>query len=170
MKFSEELQHAFEATGFDPVALSIMLATAPRIFFIGNGGSAAIASHMAADFAKNGKAATMAFNDAAALTCLANDTGFENVFSAPLAQHITENDTLIAISSSGKSPNILAAVNVAREKSANIVTFSGFDPGNPLRKLGGMNIFVPSSDYGIVETMHLAMLHDTLREVVHARR
>ena len=169
MKFGVELCLAISDAEFDPVALAVILSTAPRIFFIGNGGSAAIASHMAADFAKNGNIPTMAFNDAAALTCLSNDIGFHHVFAFPLRQHLTENDTVIAISSSGQSQNILGAAYVAQAKGANLITFTGFDEDNALRKLGQINVHIASHDYGIVETAHLGLLHATLREIVNAR-
>ena len=96
---------------FNAGPLAKFLAKAPRLFFIGNGGSAAIASHMAADFAKNGGVPALAFNDGASLTCLANDYGYEQVFALPLRQHMRSGDCLIAISSSGKSVNILNAAN-----------------------------------------------------------
>lgn len=137
-----------------------------NIFFIGNGGSAAIASHMAADWQKNGKMPTMCFNDGAALTCLSNDLGYENVFSEPLKHHARLGDLLIAISSSGESESILFAVEVAREQCLNIVTLSGFDPENSLRGRGGVNFYVPSRSYGTVEIAHLAILHSILDEVI----
>ena len=68
--------------------------------FIGNGGSASIASHLAIDFQKNGALPTLVFNDAAALTCLGNDLGFTEVFSSPLSVHTRPGDILFAVSSS----------------------------------------------------------------------
>src|SRR6202007_2255903 len=87
-----------------------------KIIFIGNGGSAGIASHLAIDFSKNGGLRSLAFNDASALTCLGNDLGYENVFAKQLDFHAHAGDLLIAISSSGRSPNILNAVKTARER------------------------------------------------------
>ena len=83
--------------------------------FIGNGGSAAIASHMAIDYSKNGRLPSMAFNDGASLTCLGNDLGYENVFAEQLKLLAKPEDQLFAISSSGSSPNILSAVDQARK-------------------------------------------------------
>lgn len=136
-----------------------------RIIFIGNGGSAAIASHMAADWMKNGRMPTMCFNDASALTCISNDLGYENVFSLPLQYHARLGDVLFAISSSGESESVLNAVNWARENRLNVVTLSGFDPQNRLRGKGGVNFYVPSRSYGTVEISHLAILHGLLETV-----
>ena len=140
--------------------------TGARIFFIGNGGSAAIASHMAADWMKNGDFATMCFNDAAALTCISNDLGYRHVFSTHLKHHGRIGDVLFAISSSGESFSITDAVDVAIEKHMNVVTLSGFEPDNRLRGKGGVNFYVPSKNYGVVEIAHLAILHGFLDEAM----
>lgn len=132
------------------------------IYFIGNGGSASIASHMAIDWMKNGGFASTCFNDGASLTCLANDLGFEQVFALPLSRQARPGDLLIAISSSGKSANILAAVATARNAGATVMTLSGFLPGNPLRQKGDMNFYVPNRLYGFVELAHLCVCHAIL--------
>lgn len=136
-----------------------------QALFIGNGGSAGIASHMAADFFKAGGFNARCFNDPALLTCLSNDVGYDSVFSIPLARVAKAGDVLFAISSSGKSDNILKAVGVAREKGANVITLSGFEPSNPLRKLGVLNFYVPSRRYGTVEVAHHAILHAILDRI-----
>jgi len=133
-----------------------------RLFFIGNGGSAAIASHMAADWQKTGKIPSMCFNDAAALTALANDIGYESVFAEQLKMHARSDDLLFAISSSGQSPNICEAVEAAVDCGLRVVTLSGFRADNPLRCMGEVNFYVPSNRYGVVETAHLAILHSLL--------
>ena len=132
-----------------------------RIYFIGNGGSAAIASHMAIDFMNKAKFDAVAFNDLAALTCLANDYGYDQVFAKPL-ENSHFFDLLFAISSSGRSKNILNAVEVARAGHVDVVTLTGFDSDNLLRKLGNVNFYVPSHNYGVVETVHLGILHTLL--------
>ena len=86
------------------------------VYFIGNGGSAAIASHMAIDWMNKSGFNTRALNDPAALTCLANDYGYEEVFKRQL-QDISGRDLLVAISSSGKSPSILTAAKYAWEET-----------------------------------------------------
>ena len=133
-----------------------------KIIFIGNGGSAGIASHLAIDFSKNGGLRALAFNDPSALTCLGNDLGYENVFAKQIEFHARPGDMLIAISSSGRSPNILAAVKMARSRDCRVVTFSGFDERNDLRRTGDVNFYVRSSEYGFVEVAHLALCHAIL--------
>lgn len=137
------------------------------IFFIGNGGSAAIASHMACDWGKNGRFAALCFNDGSAMSCLANDLGYERVFSDPLERHCKENDIVFAISSSGQSLSIVEAVWVAKTNGAFVVTLSGFMPNNRLRSEGDVNFYVPSKRYGVVEISHLAVLHAILDKVIN---
>jgi D-sedoheptulose 7-phosphate isomerase len=133
-----------------------------KLMFIGNGGSAAICSHMAIDYSKNGGIRSTAFNDGAALTCLGNDLGYENVFAKQVDLHARPGDMLIAISSSGKSMNIINAVGVARERGCFVLTLSGFTPANPLHTLGDINFYVNSDEYGFVEITHLALCHAIL--------
>jgi D-sedoheptulose 7-phosphate isomerase len=133
-----------------------------KLMFIGNGGSAAIASHNAIDFSKNGGLRSTAFNDGAVLTCLGNDFGYEYVFAKQIEWHGREGDLLIAISSSGRSENILKAVGAAREKACRVVTLSGFGDDNPLRKLGDVNFYVRAAAYGLVEVAHLSLIHAIL--------
>lgn len=141
-----------------------------KLIFIGNGGSAAIASHMAIDYAKNGGMRATAFNDPSFLTCLGNDLGFENVFAKPIDMLGAAGDMLIAISSSGNSPNILNGVAAARAKGMTVVTLSGFAADNKLRRLGDLNVYVPSPLYGLVEVSHLAFLHAVLDIAMGWRR
>lgn len=133
-----------------------------KVMFVGNGGSAGIAGHMAIDFTKNGGFPALAFNDGPALTCLGNDLGYENVFAAQIKAHGRSGDLLIAISSSGRSPNILRAVDAARARGCRVVTFSGFSPDNPLRLLGDCNFYIASDRYGFVEVGHLTLIHAAL--------
>lgn len=128
------------------------------VYFIGNGGSAAIACHMTADFMKNGGMRTCSLYDSSVLTCLGNDLGYENVFSKQLDMLADAGDLLVAISSSGKSPNILNAIRAAKEKNAPVVTFTGFGPENLARKSGDWNVYVPCDSYGIVESIHNLIL------------
>jgi D-sedoheptulose 7-phosphate isomerase len=130
-----------------------------KIMFIGNGGSAAISSHMAIDYLKNGGLRTMALNDAATLTALGNDLGYDKVFAGQLELHALPGDLLVAISSSGRSQNILNAVDIARTKECGIVTLSGFTDDNPLRRCGDVNFYIRSGQYGFVEVGHLALCH-----------
>ena len=133
-----------------------------KVMFIGNGGSMGIATHMAVDFSKNGGMRATAFGDGAMLTCLGNDFGYEDVFARQIEWHGRAGDVLIAISSSGKSPNILNGVQAARSRGGTIVTFSGFREDNPLRKAGDVNFYVRSMEYGFVEVAHQAIIHAIL--------
>lgn len=142
----------------------------PRLFFIGNGGSAAIAGHMAADFMKNGGFATLCFNDAALVTCISNDLGYNNVFSLPISRHGRPGDLLFAISSSGQSDSIVQAVACAHTRGMHVITLSGFEPTNRLRAMGSVNFYLPSSEYGIVETGHHIILHSILDEAINENR
>lgn len=140
----------------------IRLSDMRRAFFIGNGGSAAIASHAAIDFWKNGGIRAQCFNEAAQLTCLANDFGYERVFSEAIKMFVRSGDVLFAISSSGKSPNITNAVQEALRHDCFVVTFSGFSSRNHLRTLGHINFYVPSDAYGFVELSHQIIIHAIL--------
>jgi len=133
-----------------------------KLMFIGNGGSAGITSHLATDFSKNGGLRATAFNDGAVLTCLGNDFGYEHVFAKQIEWHGQPGDLLLAISSSGRSANILKGVCAARERGCGVVTMSGFGEDNPLRLAGDVNFYVRSSFYGFVEVAHLALLHAIL--------
>jgi D-sedoheptulose 7-phosphate isomerase len=129
-----------------------------RVMIIGNGGSAAIAMHVLVDYTNAGLRTADLMNPAL-LTCLSNDHGYENVFAKPIEIFADKDDILFAISSSGKSQNILKACEAAKFKDCFIVTFSGFSSDNPLRKLGDINFYVPSSHYGFVELAHQTLLH-----------
>ena len=133
-----------------------------KVIFIGNGGSMGIATHMAIDFSKNGNLRALAFNDPMALTCVGNDLGYANVFAKQIEIHARPGDLLVAISSSGRSPNILAAVAAARARDCAVATYSGFAPDNDLRRLGDVNFYVAASEYGFVEISHLALCHAVL--------
>jgi D-sedoheptulose 7-phosphate isomerase len=137
-----------------------------KIMFVGNGGSAGICSHLAIDHSKNGQLPSMAFSDASAITCLSNDYGYDHVFAKQIEYHGRQNDFLIAISSSGKSVNILNAVAAARKLGIKVVTFTGFERNNPLNKLGDVNFFVDSKEYGFVEVAHLALGHTVLDYII----
>lgn len=133
-----------------------------KLMFIGNGGSAGIASHMAIDYSKNGGLRSLAFNDGAALTCLGNDLGYDQVFAKQVEMHGRPGDVLIAISSSGRSANILNAVSAARAGGIFVATLSGFDADNPLRRMGDVNLYLASHEYGFVEIGHAALCHAVL--------
>lgn len=130
------------------------------LYIVGNGGSAAVASHALVDFVNVAKINTHVLHESSLVTCLANDFGYENVYSKVLAEHLKPEDVLIAISSSGRSVNICNAVKTANNIGAKTITLSGFKADNPLRQLGGLNLWLDSSDYGFVEVGHQFILHN----------
>jgi len=129
------------------------------VYLIGNGGSAAMASHMAADACKNGGLRALAFNDAALLTATSNDIAFDEVFALPLKRLARTGDLLVSVSSSGNSPNIVKALETAVSLSLRIVTLSGKGADNRSRTFGDLNFHVPSVRYGWIETAHQVVLH-----------
>lgn len=140
-----------------------------KVIFVGNGGSAAIASHQAIDYWKNGGMRAIAFNDPALLTCVGNDFGYPHVFEKPIAMFADKGDVLIAISSGGRSENILRAVAAGIQAGCRVMTLSGFEPDNPLRSRGELNFYVPSDSYGYVEITHLAVCHCIVDTIMAAR-
>jgi D-sedoheptulose 7-phosphate isomerase len=141
-----------------------------RVFFIGNGGSNSICSHMMEDYGKIAGYKSYTFSDAALITCYANDYGYENAMAEWLKLHMESEDVLVAISSSGNSKNIINAVNEAKSKGCDVIVLSGFKPENVLRKLGNVNFYLPIENYGIVECYHQIILHTILDELALIRK
>lgn len=130
-----------------------------HVYLIGNGGSSGIVSHGAIDFLNACGFKAHALTDNSLLTCMANDYGYENVFAQPFKTLIEKGDVVVAISSSGNSANIVNACSIAKERGAEVITFSGFKSDNPLRKAGDFNFWLESKNYGIVEIGHSLLLH-----------
>jgi D-sedoheptulose 7-phosphate isomerase len=128
--------------------------TSGKVILVGNGGSASIASHVSIDFTKAANIRSINFNEASLLTCFANDYGYENWASNALNFYADSNDIAILISSSGQSKNIINAADKAKKIGLPIITLSGFLESNPLRKMGDVNLWVNSSEYNIVESVH----------------
>jgi D-sedoheptulose 7-phosphate isomerase len=128
------------------------------LYVAGNGGSAAVASHCATDLINAGRIRAMTLHESSLLTCMTNDFGYENAFARILAAYARPADALIAISSSGQSPNITNTAARLREIGGTIITLSGFAADNPLRTLGDLNIWMDSRDYGVVELCHQFVL------------
>ena len=137
-----------------------------KLMFIGNGASAAISSHMSTDFWKTCGIRAIAFNDSSLLTCLGNDFGYEYIFEKSIEMFADFGDILIAISSSGKSENILRGVNSAKSKECSVITLSGFKDDNPLSSAGDFNFYVPAQEYGPVEVIHHSVCHCILDAIV----
>lgn len=163
--------------GLDQIASTLMEAyeAGRTVFTFGNGGSAALASHLACDLGKgtaycNGgkRFRVLALTDnLSVLTAWANDSGYEDVFSEQLRTFIQPQDVAFAISASGNSKNVLNALRVAREAHAKTVGISGFE-GGEMKPLCDICVVVPSSNMQIIEDLHLAMSHSIFR-IVHSR-
>lgn len=140
-----------------------------QIFIIGNGGSAATASHMMNDLNKGtlghkgdapwGRFRVIALTDNVSLmTAWANDTDYNHIFSEPLKNLANAGDLLIAISASGNSPNILAACDAAKQLGLQIIGLTGFG-GGKLAQMADIALVVPSNEYGPVEDVHMILDH-----------
>jgi D-sedoheptulose 7-phosphate isomerase len=126
-----------------------------KILIFGNGGSAAMASHVSVDLTKNAGIRCVNYNEADLITCFANDYGFERWVKKTVDFYGDEGDLLIVISSSGSSKNMLNGIKAARNgKFRAVVTLSGFSEDNPLRQLGDINLWVDSKAYNFVENIH----------------
>ena len=143
-----------------------------QIFTIGNGGSAAVAVHFAADFGKNiaqpgekhPRMMTLCANSSA-LTALGNDCGYDETFSGQLRNFLNPGDLLIAVSSSGNSPNIVKGVEYAQANGGKVVGMSGFNGGR-LKELADISLHVPVNVYEVVEDMHSVFCH----AIIHAMK
>lgn len=136
-----------------------------QVFLLGNGGSASTCSHMVNDFQKciylAGKKTfkCMSLTDnVALLTAWANDTAYEHVFAEQLRPWVEPGDTVICVSGSGNSPNVLNAANLARESGAYVVGLAGY-AGGKLAPLCDESIVVPSDNMQRIEDCHMVILH-----------
>lgn len=146
------------------------------VFIMGNGGSASTASHMANDLSKQANVpgrkplrAHALTDSVEALTAIANDTGFENIFATQLKTHARASDVLIAISASGNSANLVRGIEVAKRMGLTTIAFGGFDGGRT-RDLCDHYVHVQSNDYGHVETAHLLFEHLLTKVLLDAGR
>lgn len=137
------------------------------IYFAGNGGSASTAAHFAQDMAEIGRKIrgkgfrTQSINDnVAALTAISNDYSYDNVFSMQIQYNFDKGDVLVVISASGNSPNVIKAVNLAKEKGGATIGLVGFDGGR-LAQMCDHLVHVKSQkgEYGPVEDIHLVLNH-----------
>ena len=129
--------------------------TNSRVLIFGNGGSAAIASHVSVDLTKNVKVKAINFNEADLITCFSNDYGYEKWIEKAIEFYGDKGDIVILISSSGKSKNMLNACRAAkRKKISKIITLTGDKKNNPLSKLGDINLWVDSNIYNHIENTH----------------
>ncbi len=136
-----------------------------RVFSCGNGGSAAIANHLQCDHTKNVRASTdlaprvqSLCANVELLTAIANDLAYDNIFAYQLQSLSEPGDVLIAVTSSGRSPNIVCALAWARDNGLKTIALTGF-AGGDARKLADVTIHVEAANYGIVEDLHQAVMH-----------
>tara|TARA_B110000438_G_C15655584_1_gene581512 strand:+ start:432 stop:980 length:549 start_codon:yes stop_codon:yes gene_type:complete len=129
-----------------------------KIFIIGNGGSASIASHVSVDFAKAARIQSSTFNNSNLITCFANDYGYENWVTEAIKAYCSKDDIFIFISSSGTSLNILNAAKYCKLKKFKVITLTGFKKNNPVSKLGNANFHVNSDKYNYIEMTHHIIL------------
>ena len=125
-----------------------------KVIIVGNGGSAAMASHVCVDLTKQAGIRSINFNEADLITCFANDFGYENWVSKAIEFYGDEGDVAILISSSGKSNNMINAANQANIMGITVITLTGFKQDNPLKKLGELNFWLDSRAYNVIENTH----------------
>ncbi|MDP2342921.1 MAG: SIS domain-containing protein [Deltaproteobacteria bacterium] len=130
-----------------------------KAILVGNGGSASVVGHLQMDLCNAVRLRALCFHDAPLLTALSNDFGYPTAFERCVQLWAEPGDLLFGISSSGRSENILRAVDAARARDCGVITLSGFAADNPLRQRGDLNIHVGSKEYGPVETAHACLAH-----------
>jgi D-sedoheptulose 7-phosphate isomerase len=140
-----------------------------KVILVGNGGSAAMASHLSVDLTKAAGVRAINFNEADLLTCFANDFGYENWVARALEAYADKSDVVVLISSSGKSPNILNGVAQARKMGLSVISLSGFKNDNPLRQLGDINFWCNSEAYNIVEMTHHVWLLSIVDYIIQSK-
>jgi phosphoheptose isomerase len=178
--YAEEMARA--AKSVEPSTLELAAATlieaylrGARIFSCGNGGSASIANHMQCDHVKGIRTATDLLPrvqslsaNVELLTAIANDTGYENVFVHQLQSQSEPGDVLLAVSSSGGSPNIVRALTWARDHGLRTIAITGFG-GGAARETAEISVHVDCVNYGIVEDLHQAIMHALAQYIRHSR-
>jgi D-sedoheptulose 7-phosphate isomerase len=160
-------------SGLDPSKIAALInivlnarARGAQIFFAGNGGSASTASHFVNDLVIGTRASGKPFRafslceNMSTVTAIANDHGYDRIFTKQLEQLMKRGDVLVAISASGNSPNVVEAVNYANEQGGVTVALTGFD-GGKLKTIAGLVVHVPTNqgEYGPTEDIHLVIDH-----------
>ena len=140
-----------------------------KIIVVGNGGSAAMSSHVSVDFTKVAGLRAINFNEADLITCYSNDYGYEKWVSEAIKSYADLGDLVILISSSGKSANILNGAIQAKKMGLNLVTLTGFSNDNPLKKIGDINLWADSDKYNIVEMVHHIWLLSIVDFIIESR-
>jgi phosphoheptose isomerase len=178
--YTEELSRAMKT--IDPAAIDraagILVGaylSGARMFSCGNGGSASIANHMQCDHIKGVRTTTdlrpqvlSLSTNVELLTAIANDTGYENVFVYQLQSQSAPGDVLVAVSSSGGSPNIVRALTWARDAGLHTIAITGFG-GGTARSVAEVSIHVECTNYGVVEDLHQAIMHALAQYIRQSR-
>lgn len=125
-----------------------------KILIFGNGGSAAIASHVSVDLTKNAKIRTVNFNESDLITCFSNDYGYERWIEKAVDFYADRNDALVLISSSGKSKNMINACKAAKRKKIKVISFTGHSKNNPLSRITQLSLWINSKAYNFIENTH----------------
>ena len=125
-----------------------------KIIIVGNGGSAAIASHFSVDMTKNGGVKCINFNESDLITCFSNDYGYENWVKEAIKFYSDKGDLIILISASGNSKNMLNAAKFVKAKKNKLITYTGFFGKNKLSKFGNLNFVVNSKNFNFIENIH----------------
>ena len=157
--YFEDISRSFKSVDLEQLAFAAQAliqvqSRGRKVILVGNGGSAAIASHVSVDLTKAAGIRAVNFNEADLITCFANDYGYERWVEQAIKFYADSGDVLVLVSSSGRSPNIINAALEARRRDLFCLTFSGFSPFNPLRELGDLNFWCNSEEYNYVETAH----------------
>jgi phosphoheptose isomerase len=150
----------------------LLQSTKGTIYTFGNGGSSSIADHMACDWMKSAEAnlrvISLSCNNSL-LSAISNDFGYERTCAAQLLWLANNQDTLVLISSSGKSPNIIEGLKVAREIGMYVIGFSGFSGTNQLNDDCDYGVHIESEDYGVIENYHTVIMHEVVRQLRKTR-
>jgi phosphoheptose isomerase len=178
--YAEEMSRAaksIEPAGLERAAAILVEAylRGARMFSCGNGGSASIANHMQCDHVKGIRTATdlsphvlSLSTNVELLTAIANDTGYENVFVYQLQAQSGPGDVLLAVSSSGRSANIVRVLTWARDHGLRTIAVTGFD-GGAARAVAEVSVHVDCTNYGIVEDLHQAIMHALAQYIRQSR-
>jgi phosphoheptose isomerase len=178
--YADEMSRA--AKTIDPAAfdraVTILLEAyenGARMFSCGNGGSASIANHIQCDHVKGVRTETdltpqvlSLSTNVELLTAIANDLGYENVFVYQLQSQSRSGDVLMAVSSSGRSPNIVQALTWARDHGVRTIAVTGFD-GGAAKAVAEVSIHIECTNYGIIEDLHQAIMHALAQYIRQSR-
>ena len=157
----------------DLVCVKDVLVTASdngkKVIIVGNGGSSAMASHVSVDLTKNAGIRCINFNETDLITCFANDYGYEKWVEKAVEFYADKNDTLVLISSSGKSKNMINACKIAKKRKINAISFTGHSYNNPLSKISDLSLWVGSKAYNFIENTHQIWLLTVCDSIIGKR-